>query len=428
MDAGFARVSIAPPLGTRMMGFGNRDMEHGCTGVHDDVFVRALYVRQGDEQALILAYDLCFIGQAETGRFKALLKRELGLQPRQVLLNASHSHVGPSVGTWYRAPTDEAYVAQLQAATLQATREARAAAQPVTVQAGVGRTTVPMNRRRTEGGETVLAPNPDGFVYDKLPVVLLRGSDGTPVCVLFSISCHPSMMSGWEISGEYPGAAMARLDEHFGRPCSLFLQGVGGDAKPRLMGEGRDRFQPGTWEDMERVGETAAGEVIECVDSSLAPVEPRLASAITEVRWPLEKPLSRDEYAAIAADVGAGEVRQAWARDIVAALDAGKTLPKAVDLTLQAIRLGEGLRIVGIEGEATAPWGPIIEGFFGEGVTVPLGYCNGEGLYLPTSEQIPEGGYEVYSYWEYGLPAQLARGFEDILRAGLRRLQRDGVR
>ncbi|MBM3473420.1 MAG: hypothetical protein FJX75_09145 [Armatimonadetes bacterium] len=349
----------------------------------------------------------------------------MGLLPRQVLLNASHSHVGPSVGTWYRAPTDQGYISQLEAATLRAAREARDAAQPVTLQAGVGRSTVPMNRRKTEDGQTVLAPNPNGFVYDKLPVVIFRGADGAPACVLFSISCHPSMMSGWEISGEYPGAAMAKIDEHFGRPCSLFLQGVGGDAKPRLMGEGRERFQAGTWEDMDRVGEIAAGEVLGCTD--LADVRPRLSSAVTEVDWPLEKPLSRDEYAAIAADAGAGEVRQGWAEDIVDALDAGKALPKAVALTLQGIRLGEGLRIVGIEGEATAPWGPIMEGFYGEGISVPLGYCNGEGLYLPTSEQIPEGGYEVYSFWEYGLPAQLAPGFEGVLRAGLRRLRSEGV-
>jgi len=428
MNAGFARVSITPPLGTRMMGFGGRDMEQGCTGVHDEVYVRALYVRQGDEQAVLLAYDLCFIGEAETDRFKAALRRELDLLPRQVLLNASHSHVGPSVGTWYRAPTDDAYIDLLEAATLEAARAARTSAEPVSIQAGVGRSSVPMNRRKPEDGETVLAPNPDGFVYDKLPVTLFQAADGRPVCVLFAIACHPSMMGGWELSGEYPGAAMAKLDAHFGRPCSLFLQGVGGDAKPRLMGEGRDRFQPGTWDDMDRVGEIAAGEVLDCISSGLAEVRPRLASSVTEVSWPLEEPLSRDEYAAIAQDDAQGAVRQAWARDLVETLDAGKQLPKAIELSLQGLRLGEGLRVLGIEGEATAPWGPIMEEPFEGGITYPLGYCNGEGLYLPTSEQIPEGGYEVYSYWEYGLPAQLAPGFEPILQRGLARLRDDGVR
>jgi hypothetical protein len=194
------------------------------------------------------------------------------------------------------------------------------------------------------------------------------------------------------------------------------------------MGDGRDRFQPGTWEDMERVGGIAADEAIGCIDGGLRPVKPLLASAITEVAWPMEPPPSRDEYAAIAAEVGAGEVRRAWAQEIVEALDAGKGLPREVNLTLQGIRIGEGLRIAALEGEAVAGYGTLMCGFYGNGVTFALGYSNGEGLYLPTSPMLDEGGYEVVSFWEYGFPARLAPGFEDILRAGLRRLREAGVR
>ncbi|MCP4643546.1 MAG: hypothetical protein GY851_24070, partial [bacterium] len=32
MKAGFSRVNISPPIGTTMMGFGGRDMDHGCEG------------------------------------------------------------------------------------------------------------------------------------------------------------------------------------------------------------------------------------------------------------------------------------------------------------------------------------------------------------------------------------------------------------
>ena len=47
MKAGFARVSITPPPGTGMMGFADRDIDHGCEGVHDDIFARALYLAHG---------------------------------------------------------------------------------------------------------------------------------------------------------------------------------------------------------------------------------------------------------------------------------------------------------------------------------------------------------------------------------------------
>ena len=76
---------------------------------------------------------------------------------------------------------------------------------------------------------------------------------------------------------------------------------------------------------------------------------------------------------------------------------------------------------------ATHGYGPLIIDFFGAGVTFPLGYRNGEGLYLPASDQIDEGGYEVVSYWEYGWPSKLAKGFEEILEGVLQQIRADGV-
>ena len=64
MKAGFAKTRITPPVGTTMMGFGTRDMDHGCEGVHDDIYVRALFVEHGGEQALIMAPS-CFSGVAQ---------------------------------------------------------------------------------------------------------------------------------------------------------------------------------------------------------------------------------------------------------------------------------------------------------------------------------------------------------------------------
>ena len=54
MRAGFGKASITPPLGTYMMGFGRRDDAHGCDAVHDEIFVRALYVEHTGEKALIM--------------------------------------------------------------------------------------------------------------------------------------------------------------------------------------------------------------------------------------------------------------------------------------------------------------------------------------------------------------------------------------
>ena len=100
-------------------------------------------------------------------------------------------------------------------------------------------------------------------------------------------------------------------------------------------------------------------------------------------------------------------------------LNRGYALPTMVPVTAHGIKLGQGLRIIGIEGEAVAELGILMCDFYREGVTFPLGYTNGTQLYLPTSRMLDEGGYEVVSYYEYRQPAPLARGTEPILTTAL---------
>ncbi len=418
MLTGFASVNVNPPLGTPMMGFGSRDRDHGCEAIHDDVFVRACYLEHDGAAALLLGYDMCFVGRADADRFKGAIGRWLDLTPSQVLINTSHSHVGPMVGTWYDAHPAPGYVDQLCVATVQAAREAHAAAVEVTMWAGEATTRLPMSRRRKVEGGYQNAPNPGGFAYDRVPLCLLRDRAGAPVCLIFSVSCHPSMVSGWEISSEYPGYARLGLAEHLGADVSLFLQGVGGDAKPSIMGEGPARWDPAAWEDVERAGRMVAEEVIPALDD-LRQIKPGIATATREVDWPLEPPQALEWYEAEAANEELAEVRRIWAAGVAEKLRAGEPLPAAATLTVQGVRLGEGLRLVGIEGEAVSEWGPIIAGCYDAGVTFPMGYANGEGLYLPVTRMLDEGGYEVVSFWEYGYPSRLTPGFEETMLATL---------
>ncbi|HQM48760.1 MAG TPA: hypothetical protein PLJ71_08730 [Candidatus Hydrogenedentes bacterium] len=435
MNAGFARVDITPPVGTTMMGFGGRDMEHGCTGTHDPIFTRALYLEHGGEAVLIMGYDLCFLGREDADRFKGAIGRVMEIAPQQIFLNTSHNHVGPKAGTWYSAgyeSPDRDYLNQLERATVNAAAAARGNARPAAMRAGVTTSRLPVHRRRRmPDGSIENRPNPAGRAYDKLPIVFLEDASGQPICLLFSIACHPSMMSGWEISAEYPGAAMDKLDAHFGKTCSLFLQGVGGDAKPLVIGRGTDAWIPGTWELMDEAGAIVAGEVIAALEKGLEPVTPRLASASEEMRWALEPAPGKEFFEAIIAktpdDNKAKDVQFMWARKTLEDIEKGRPLPTEVPLSLHGIGLGEGLRIAGIEGEALHGWGYFIEDFYKSGLTIPLGYTDGQGMYLPTTEQLPEGGYEVVSFWEYGYPSRLAPGMEDAVTKALAALRERGI-
>ena len=433
MQAGFARQTITPPAGTRMQGFAGRDRDHGCTGVHDDLFVRALYLEHADRRALLVAFDLCFLDRELADRLKGAIGRRVDLAPRQILLNTSHTHAGPDTHRWAYGDFLEAqrlYLRELEAATVQAVCDARAEARPVTLSAGMGRTTLPMNRRRPRADGTIaFAPNPDGVVCNALPVCRLVDEAGQPVCLLFSVSCHPSTIGGFDISADYPGVAMRELDEHLGAPVSMFLQGTGGDAKPRVIGEGGDRWRAATWDDVADAGRIVAQDVIRALDAGLDAIEPELGTSSVEMGWALEQPLDRAGYqsAAEEAETAGDDVKRRWALRQVELLDRGQGLPTRVSVTAHGVQLGRGVRLIGLEGEPVAVLGNLIIDLYEQGVTFPLGYTDGAQLYLPTSAMLDEGGYEVDSYYEYGFPARLAPGMEEVLLDSLRAMRGMGV-
>jgi len=383
-----------------------------------------------------MGFDLCFLGREEADRYKGAIGRRIDLSPRQILLNTSHTHVGPSVGTWAYAdynPPDRLYLCELESATVAAAHSAKENACEVTLWAGTGKSSLPMNRRgRDENGNMAMLPNPDGVVCDLLPVCLLKDMDGKPVSLLFSVSCHPSTISGFEISAEYPGVAMDKIDAYLGATGSLFLQGTGGDAKPCVIGKGEERWCVGDWEDVTRAGAMVAQEVIGIIESGLEQVEPEIRSASVEMYWPLAPVPARSWYETVVANSdGSGvgqELKRLWAERQIERLDRGEKLPKRVPITCHGIQLGKGLRLIGLEGEAVAGLGLLIMDFYKQGITFPLGYTDGAQLYLPTEGMLDEGGYEVVSYYEYGQPAPLAKGFEDILKESLEQLHSRGIK
>lgn len=434
MKAGFARVRITPPVGSTMYGFAVRDRDHGCEGTHDDLFVRALYLSHEGREALIVGLDLLFLGRKEVDRCKGAIGRELDLLPKQILLNTSHTHCGPMVGTtwayarWDREEANRSYRDELERAVVRAASRARRTAREAILRAGSGRSSLPRSRRRPDGkGGVLWAPHPDGEVCRHLPVCLLEDRSGQAICLLFSVSCHPSTTGGFEISADYPGIATDLLDRHLGVSCSLFLQGTGGDAKARVVGKG-ERWRTGTWEDVLEAGRIVADEVVQVLDTGLSRIDPGICCVLTEMEWPLQPAPDRARCETIVSDGEAGELERLWAKRQIEHLDCGLSPAGSARVLLHGIRLGRGLRLVALEGEAVAGIGLHVLDFYGDGgTTFPLGYSDGMEMYLPTSRMVDEGGYEVDSFREYGQPAPLAKGMEAILTQGLGRLRAGGV-
>ena len=439
MKAGFSGVKITPPVGIGMTGFGQRDYDpSGSKGNHDDLYARAIYLEQGNKKLLIMGFDLLFFSRDEADRFKGAIGRVFDLAPSQILLNTSHTHTGPKVGSWDYTKSDELYLSFLEKSILKAAVEAKKNAVPVTLWAGKTKSEIPMNRRKKlANGIIDFAPNPDGQVCNQLPVCLFKGMDGKPVGLLFSISCHPSTIKGddraYYVSADYPGVAMKKIDSFLGKNVSLFLQGAAGDAKASVIGKGEEHWRSGTWEDVEKAGDMAADEVIDILKNGLSEIVPELKYSSVEVELPVGKPMNREQLEAIRLNPKAHsesepEAMKRWAEQYIKMIDKNYEIPTAVPVTVHGITLGKGLRIIGVEGEIVGELGNRINNFYKTGITFPLGYSNGAQMYIPTSAMLDEGGYEVESYWEYRHPAQLQKGIEGIIDSALTVLETKGIK
>ncbi|MDP6379866.1 MAG: hypothetical protein QF662_00855, partial [Phycisphaerae bacterium] len=215
MNAGFAKTKITPPVGTRMEGFTDLQLDpRGAAGIHDDLFLRALYCKDGEQHTLILAFDVLFFSRETSDRLKAAVGRVLDLSPRQILINATHTHCGPHTSNYTTnesLPPDRPWLEALERRAIEAACRARSEQRPVTLKAARGHARLPVSRRRmVEGQGLRWLPWAEGTVCDALPVCMFRDEAGKVVCLLFSVSCHPSTGHIREFSAEYPGVACAR--------------------------------------------------------------------------------------------------------------------------------------------------------------------------------------------------------------------------
>jgi|GEM_PF-1767833 len=419
MNAGFAKRCISPTLPAVLEG---NNLSAPCESVRDDLYARALWLEQEGRQVAVVALDLLFMDRPEVDYIKSVIWRRFRFEPDQVMLNFSHTHSGPRVSRWsYSGEPSPVYIDALAERIGDAIEEAMADAEPVTMLAGTGATSLPISRRRPNAeGYAEWGPSHSEPVCRLLPVCQFLTASGYVKAVLFSVSCHPTINYLPVLSAEYPGQAVTRLNAHFDTTGCMFLQGAGGDAKPVNIADGERRFRPTDWSDVERAGEIVADEVMQTADILRACGEPELRSELVEIHLPMEPTPDAAALETISRDRAVDAMKRAWAADMLEQLRQNGVLPQTVPVQMHFLQLSRSVRLVGLEGELMADLGTLIAGTFPTGVTFPMGYTNGARLNIPADRQLPQGGYGVDSIWEFHWPAKLALGIDATIQRAVK--------
>ncbi|MDE0862728.1 MAG: hypothetical protein OSA98_03005 [Rubripirellula sp.] len=226
--------------GQMMAGVAKVDVTDYKSGpVHDPLYVKALVLKQGGEQAVIVTVDAVAIGgigyikDDYLGKVRSAIQETLGIPGTRILVNASHCH-GVVRG-------------DIDMLTIDAIKAAASELVPVRIGVGHGHEDrVGENRRLLMKDDREIdvrhaysmPPDKDvvgvGPIDPEIGVLRLDRMSGTPLAVIYNFACHPiqGVPSGAN-TADITGLASTVIEDNLGGGAmALFLQGCGGDINP----------------------------------------------------------------------------------------------------------------------------------------------------------------------------------------------------
>ncbi len=406
--ASVAVSDITPQEMTWMSGYAAR--KGPAESVLQPVFVKVLTLEDGEGSRFVfVTMDLIGVPREFRDQVEKTAREKHGIEPGALLINASHTHSGPMIRVYTppgggspRAPYANIPEDQQELRVRQTLEYQQFVA--TTVDQLIGKTIeslapahlsfsrarcgFAMNRRTPVGpGSWKNSPNPDAPVDHEVPVLQVRTADRESLkAVLFGYSCHATVLSLMQISGDWPGFAQQYFEEDHPGTVAMFLNGCSGDQNPypRRLLVYAQRHGRNMATAVEAALQTPAVELAGPIRSALAWEDIPYQEPPTEAAL-REKAKSSDRY----------DARHAQCLLDVLVKEGG--FPETYPVPVQAVRFGSGLSVVAIGGEVVIDYAIRLKQDIGEITGAPVwvaGYSNDVMTYIPSRRVLEEGGYE----------------------------------
>ena len=264
--AGTARIDITPRGPISMGGYGQRSGQVSA-GVHDPLFAKSLYLTNGETRLLLITTDLISLPDRIYARVLAGLTCAGVIEEAGLCITASHTHSGPDVeeSLIIASPT-RAYLDWLVEQLILVGKQAVSGMVAVQLKLAVGQADFLLNRRQM---------GKDNLVDRRvLAIELDEAGTDHPLAVLFGVGCHAVCLGhdNLLISADYPGISQRYIEKELGTGNALFVNLTEGNVIPstRPLYDSLDTrgYQGGSFEDMEKIGNTLGKEVVRCLRAS----------------------------------------------------------------------------------------------------------------------------------------------------------------
>jgi hypothetical protein len=410
--AGAARVSITPAQNMWMAGFASRT--RAAEGKMHDLWAKALAMEDAQgKRVLLITSDLLGFPKNTSDRIRDALKTKFGLGRDQVMLNSSHTHSGPVIGEALsdiylidkkQAALIDQYSAALEVSIIALAGKALADLEPVELFVQNGVTRFQVNRRNNNAGLLPWISDLSGPNDYAVPVIKVVNAKGGVKAVAFGYACHPTVLSGYEFSGDYPGFAQIELEKTYPGATALFFQGAGADQNP---------LPRGSVPLAKQYGKELAAAVERVMEEDMRKLAPKITTAYAEVRLPYTDLPDEAKLTELATNGIDGYPRR-WAARMLAKVKKGEPRDKDYPYPVEVWQLGDQ-PVIGLGGELVVEYSIKLKEIFGLNAFV-MGYCNDVMSYIPSLRILREGGYEGnMACMVYGLPTAWSPETETLI-------------
>jgi neutral ceramidase len=413
LSSGAAMEKITPAIGIPMAGYYH---ERASTGIHDDLYARAVVLQSGETKAAIVTLDLISTRRQFVDKARSLIEKRTGIPAANVMISATHTHSAPVLSGGNKLydtqgankPPSVAYMNELpeKIAACVATANERLKSTEILAATG-SEDAITFNRRfHMRDGSVGWNPGklnpevvkPAGPIDPGVPVVFFRDAkERNHLAVYGNYSVHLDNVGGTAISADLPFTLTKNLRDALGEDLVvLYATGACGDlnhidvtwAEPQ-KGHGNAA----------RMGTILAAEILR-TQRRLAPVGTSLQVKTKSVS--LDIPSFTEAAVERSSDIvstGNDRSRASFMQLVHAhkVLDVAAREGKPLEVEVQVITLGNTLAWVALPGEVFTELGLQLKADSPFPQTMVAELANGSIGYIPSKRAYRQGNYEVVS-------------------------------
>jgi len=398
--AGAASAKITPEKSMWMAGYAGRTKP--SEGVELDLFAKA-FVLTDEVGAKFALVTMDLIGVPRNLRLAVAerVKKEHGIDPANLAINASHTHSGPELRTSRIFGADDValrekeaaeYTVKLEDTLVRLIGEALTKSVPAHLDYSTARCGVSMNRRTPDGkGGWSNFPNPNGPVDQTVPVLKATSGEGKEIAIVFGYACHCTTLGHQKFSGDYAGYAQQALERAHPGAVAMFANGCSGDQNP---------YPRRTMELAQTHGKSLATSVEAALTTNMKRLVGPIRAAYREIPLAYDTLPTKEQL--LEEQKSTDKWKSTHATRVLQRIADEGPLKPTYPYPVQVVRLGNDLTWVTLGGEVVVDYSLRLKQDIKDSIVWVSGYTNDVMAYIPSLRIWQEGGYEGGGAMIYG--------------------------